>query len=107
MNEGSENVSFNLLLSLDNELRVNFTWTKDGHPLNTEEGIVINESQIHFNQVRRSDAGNYSLTLTIYLDDGNSRITNGGFFLDVWCRFQHIIIIQLPTASPCACLKAL
>ena len=89
--EGSENISFNLLQSLDNELRVNFTWTKDGRPLNTEEGIVINESYIHFDRVRRSDTGNYLLTITTYLDNGNSQTTTGGFFLDVLCMFNASI----------------
>ena len=67
---------------------------KDGRPLNTEEGITINESQIHFDRVRRSDAGNYSLTLTLYLDDGNSRTTTGGFFLDVLCMFIAYACLQ-------------
>ena len=90
MKEGSYNVSIDLLLqSPDSNLRNTFIWMKDGHLLHINEavGITFNESTISLDQVRRSDSGNYSLTITSHLDDRNNWTTTGWFFLEVLCMF--------------------
>lgn len=63
-----------------------FQWSKDGKPLN---GPVLTYNSVTFNNVRRSDAGNYTVVATNFvLNSITEPVGNdiGGFYLDVLCK---------------------
>ena len=64
-----------------------FRWTKDGQPLN---GSALTYKSIIFDNVRREDAGNYTVLATNFVINSTTlkQVGNdtGSFYLDVLCK---------------------
>ena len=66
-----------------------FTWTRNGQP-SLRSGLTTTYSNVTFDSVMRSDAGNYTVTATNFLLSDSSRpigSDSGSFYLDVLCKF--------------------
>ena len=68
----------------------NYSWQKDGAEIySLDQDISVNDSTITFNDVKRENAGNYSLTSFIPCHkDSDSREFNGDLILDVICKYH-------------------
>ena len=65
-------------------------WSKDGRPLDGSRP-ELTYSTVTFDNVRRSDAGNYTAAATNFeLDSTTEQVGNdtGSFYLDVLCKLQ-------------------
>ena len=65
----------------------NFTWMRNGQPLRS--GLTTTYSNVTFDSVARSDAGNYTVTATNFLlNDSTIQVgsDSGSFYLDVLCE---------------------
>ena len=65
-----------------------FSWTRDGLPL-TGPGLTY--SSVTFDNVRRTDAGNYTVSATNFiLNSTTEQVGNdmGSFYLDVLCKLH-------------------
>ena len=66
-------------------------WSKDGQPLDGSRP-ELTYSTVTFDNVRRSDAGNYTAAATNFeLDSTTEQVGNdtGSFYLDVLCKSQR------------------
>ena len=65
-----------------------FTWMRNGQP-SLRSGLTTTYSNVTFDSVMRSDAGNYTVTATNFLlNDSSCPIgsDSGRFYLDVLCK---------------------
>ena len=65
-----------------------FEWLKDGRPLR-QIGLTTTYSSVIFSSVLRSDAGNYTVSVTNFLLDNATQPVGsdmGSFSLDVLCK---------------------
>ena len=65
-----------------------FTWMRNGQP-SLRSGLTTTYSNVTFDSVMRSDAGNYTVTATNFLLNDFSRpigSDSGSFYLDVLCK---------------------
>ena len=62
-----------------------FSWTRDGLPLT---GHDLTYSSVTFDNVRRVDAGNYTVFATNFVLNSTQQVGNdtGSFYLDVLCK---------------------
>ena len=91
--EGENNVNIEVLLDTFDfdDVRHNFTWSKDGQILpNVEGGVRFNASSVLFDRVGVNDSGSYTLSLFIYLENGASWNSSGQFILQVLCKLSSI-----------------
>ena len=66
----------------------NFTWMRNGQA-SLRSGLTTTYSNVTFDSVMRSDAGNYTVTATNFLLNDSSRpigSDSGSFYLDVLCK---------------------
>ena len=69
-----------------------FQWSKDGQPLSGSRPVLTHD-RVTFDNVMRSDAGNYSVVVTNYVLNSTSKQVGsdtGSFFLDVLCTLQLV-----------------
>ena len=71
-----------------------FIWNKDGQPLT---GLPLTYSNVTIGIVRRTDAGNYTVSATNFVI-GSSTVQvgndTGSFYLDVICEYYNITSIK-------------
>ena len=63
-----------------------YQWRRDGQPLS---GPTLNYNSVTFNNVRRTDAGNYTVVATNFVLNSTTEQVGkniGGFHLDVLCK---------------------
>ena len=90
--EGDENVPVDLRQEPtafpEPTMSGSFTWNKDGQPLT---GLALTYSNVTFSTVRRTDAGNYTVSaMNFVLGSTTKQIgsDNGSFYLDVICKLS-------------------
>ena len=65
-----------------------FSWNKDGQPLTR---LTLTYSNVTFDTVRRSDAGNYTVSATNFVIGSRTEQVGsdiGSFYMDVLCEFN-------------------
>ena len=70
-----------------------FTWMRNGQP-SLRSGLTTTYSNVTFDSVVRSDAGNYTVTATNFLlNDSNRPVggDSGSFYLDVLCKCLYYV----------------
>ena len=90
--EGDENVPVDLHQEPpafpEPTMQGSFTWNKDGQPLT---GLSQTYSNVTFPTVRRTDAGNYTVSaMNFVLGSTTKQIgsDSGSFYLDVICKLS-------------------
>ena len=85
--ENSGRIPVNLSIGLAAFPEPTFQWTKDGEPLN---GPTLTYNSVTFDNVRRSDAGNYTVLATNSVLNTTTPeqvgSDTGSFSLDVLCK---------------------
>ena len=72
-----------------------FQWSKDGQPLSGSRPFLTYDS-VTFDNVTRSDAGNYTVIVTNYVLNSTTEQVGsdtGSFSLDVLCKLQLAVAI--------------
>ena len=70
-------------------------WNKDGQPLSGSRPVLTYDS-VTFDNVMRSDAGNYTVVVTNYVLSSTTEQVgsdSGSFSLDVLCKLQLVVAI--------------
>ena len=71
----------------------NITWEKDGQEIidHIRQGISLDGFTVSFDKIEKEDAGNYSVTTSIFCnEDSSPRRFHGNFVLDVFCKFSGV-----------------
>ena len=83
------------------------TWMRNGQA-SLRSGLTTTYSNVTFDSVMRSDAGNYTVTATNFLLNDSSRpigSDSGSFYLDVLCKCLHGTRVQLILKLALMCTK--
>ena len=90
--ESSRRIPVNISEGLAAFPEPTFQWNKDGQPLSGSRPVLTYNS-VTFDNVTRSDSGNYTVAVTNYvLNSTTEQVGNntGSFSLDVLCKLQLV-----------------
>ena len=93
LEENNGRVLVNLTMGRDAFPEPTFSWTRDGQLLTGLSDLTY--SSVTFDNVRRVDAGNYTVSATNFvLNSTTEQVGNdtGSFYLDVLCKFHCLLI---------------
>ena len=91
LEEGSGRILVNISEGMAAFPEPSFQWSRNGQPLSGMHmsGLVLTYDSITFNDVRRTDAGNYTVVATSYFLNSTTELVGNDisdFYLDVLCK---------------------
>ena len=94
--DNSGRISVNLSEGLAAFPEPTFQWSKDGQPLSGPRP-ALTYSSVTFNDIRRTDAGNYSVVATSFVLNSTTELVGrdiGSFYLDVVCKSYTLLCVS-------------